>query len=203
MTPVREPSAIPRAPFDREPHGSLDEDGDFAFVDVTATTDTADKARDYLVANASEVLYIHNGEAKVRPEHIELRDLGVTMQWTGLLPSVWDVERLVREGLAEAWWRFDVSLASEPLPGAVAEAKRWHANFDAEQRRKAVEWRGPWWWRLRCRVSDLLGEAHARCEPSDRSSVHLRDEAAHRITIVQVRRPKQPERSLVSGASRR
>lgn len=173
--------------FLREPSGYTDEEGEFAYVDATAATDTADKAREWLIQHASDVLYIHPGEARVRPDQIELRALGVSMQWPGLLPERWDIERLVRDGLCDAWWRFDVSLAREPEPGWEARADEILRQHDAEQKRRAVAWRGPWWWRLRCRVADVLLTVASRVQPDDRSTVSWRDGA--QITIEEVRRP--------------
>jgi hypothetical protein len=174
--------------FERKPNGYTDEEGTFAYVDVTATTDTAEKARDWLVENASEVLYIREGESRVVRANIELRDIGVTLSRPEpLLPSAWAVEHLIREGHAEAWWSFDVSTASEPVAGYEDRLDRQMVEQREKCKRQSVEWRGPWWWRLRCRVADAITAFGTRLDPADRSSTSWFE--AGEIHIAPIRRP--------------
>jgi hypothetical protein len=47
--------------------------------------------------------------------------------------------------------------------------------------------RGPWWWRLRCDLADLLGSWACRLEPEDRTSVSWATDDDH-IVIARARR---------------
>lgn len=107
MTRVRENR------FLRKPTAGLDEDGDWAYVDVTSETDTADKARAWVVANPDELF---GSDVRLVLDRIgSPPELGLTMLWPGLLPEVWHVERLVQTGLCQAWWRLDISTAREEI----------------------------------------------------------------------------------------
>lgn len=173
--------------FLHDPSGYTDEDGDFAFIDIASETDTFDKARAWLVAHSSDVT---GSDWKILPEKIDSPPfIGLSMRWPGLLPEVWEVERLIREGLCEAWWRLDISCAREEIVDQdwEAEHKRHQAERYAQEKRRAAEWRGPWWWRLRYAIAQRLMKAASNLEPDDVSSVAWEEDGQYIIRVV--RRP--------------
>jgi hypothetical protein len=52
----------------------------------------------------------------------------------------------------------------------------------------AWQQRGPWWWRLRCWLSRLLGRAACTVEPDDRRSTSWHSADGNRIYIATIRR---------------
>lgn len=76
------------ADFDREPYGSTDENGERGFVDITATTATQDATRQWVLTDgAQDVLGVHSGYRKARPEGLELRHLTVQLPPCDRLPE--------------------------------------------------------------------------------------------------------------------
>ncbi len=78
-----------------------------------------------------------------------------------------------------AWW----AEATEP-PVLSAHASVMRAAAD--------ELRGPWWWRARCWLADVVNGLGCRLEPQDRSSISWveRHGAREFVAIRQVRRPR-------------
>lgn len=67
------------------------------------------------------------------------------------------------------------------------------SEYGDEQRRRAVEWRGPLWWRARCWLADLLGGWACDLEPEDRTSASWAE--GDRIVFVRtLRRPPDEPR---------
>ncbi len=162
--------------FGRNPCGSTDEDGEQGYVDVTASTATQAAARHWLLTDgAQDVLGVHAGYRKARPEGLELRHLTVVLPPCDRLPERVDVADLLRNGQASGWWQFDISMATEDIEpadgGWRAEFARRDAERTAEAKRRAVENRGSWWWRLRCRIADRALSIASALDPGDRSSV--------------------------------
>lgn len=57
-------------------------------------------------------------------------------------------------------------------------------------RERARAWRGPWWWRLRCRVAQALLDAGGRLDPDDRSIICWQDD--REVFYATVRMPPYP-----------
>jgi hypothetical protein len=178
--------------FQREPDGWTDEDGDRGYVNVTAATATAEAARQWLLGpGAASVLNLDDRYRRVRPEGLELRHLSVELPPANNLPTALEVGCLVRSGVATAWWTFDISMATEEITDRdwEAESARLRSEREAVARRHAVEWRGPWWWRLRCWAAQVAIGLGTRLEPRDRSSVSWVETDPRALVIQQVRLP--------------
>lgn len=162
--------------FEKEPCGSPDEDGERAYVDVTATTATGERAVDWIATEgAEELLSVYQGsEREVDRSGIRLRRLTVRLPTGGRLPERVNVAQMIRDGSATAWWEFDVS------GGWVEDGDsemRWRVRAqdaedrNAEARRRAVDDRGWWGWRLRCWAARRLLALGGRVDPPDRTIV--------------------------------
>jgi hypothetical protein len=164
--------------FNDDPWGSTDEDGETGYVGITETTATAGAAREWLLGpGAEDVLGIYDARyRRAVPDALTLRHLTVKLPPSAELPEAARVGDLLRAGVASGWWDFDISGATEELPGPDGGWREEFARIDAERtveaQRRAEEDQGPWWWRLRCWAADRLATAGSAVDPEDRSSVY-------------------------------
>jgi hypothetical protein len=177
-----------RNAYDGEPHATMDEDGEVAYVAVTRTTRTREEALAWLVENfASQMGYGDTGRVDVD----RVKWVGLTCEAGGVvLDDLVPLRSLVVSGRAKAWWRFEVYGAVQH--GDEEELREWMERRDrdseAEQRRRAREWRGPLWWRAKLRLALRLKVWGARLEPTDWTRAYWREANGERVEV-DVRRP--------------
>lgn len=184
-----------RSRFDRAPVVDTDEDGETAYVAVTATTATFTAAVAWLAENASELGW-SSEFTRLVPERVKCHGLHCEIDQRLMVvevPSDVALRAHVRDGLVKAWWALGVYDAREELPADFDEVvERRRAEHIAEQKRKADEWGAPWWWHLRVWLSDLLSSWGSDLNPKDRTSTSWQEDGS--ITIVEnLRRPKSED----------
>lgn len=191
--------------FNAEPWGNTDEEGDTGYVQITAKTATADRAGAWLIGEkgASDVLSCDlsrrvREDAEPRPSALTVRlPLDCDDEWpdSGNLPIYVNVRDLLETGIASGWWEFDniYGLTEEvDTEEWLAESDTRSVRWEAEQRRRAREDRGPWWWRVRCVTGDLLAALASRVNPADRSGAYWRDKATGEVFNIRVRGHARP-----------
>lgn len=159
--------------FSRPPTGATDEDGERGYVDVTAATDSHEAARAFVLGDGAEDVLGISEFRRAVPDALELRHLTVVLPPCDALPESVAVASILRSGEASGWWEFDISAATEEVDcDWRQEIARREAERTAEAKRRAVEDRGPWWWRLRCWAGDHALRIAAKLEPDDKASAY-------------------------------
>lgn len=179
--------------FEQDPHISTDEDGEYAYVKATNATGSAFTARLFALKDP-ETLGVSQGYNRLVEENVTPRALQVEIPLGDLIADsdtaspidvvlAWlpaPIYTAIRDGRAPAWWMFDISACTEPLPDA--ERTEWQKAFakveharELEQLRRISEDRGPWWWRARWAVARALKDLSRRLTPDDKAFAIYRD----------------------------
>jgi len=181
--------------FEQTPEADTDEEGEHAFVAITAHTQTPADALAWLAEHVESIGWLPEEETlavdRATFDGIYCNiDAGVV----GMLHDRLALRSLIVSGRVQAWWRFEVYGARDLKPDADfnARMRRRHEDHTAEQKRRAMEWGAPWWWHARLRVARRLSLWGAKLDPKDRTSAAWVEEGT--FTVVEnLRRPKGEE----------
>jgi hypothetical protein len=63
-----------------------------------------------------------------------------------------------------------------------------HSSPEVASRELAHSLRGPWWWRWRCQLADVLSRAAFAVDPWDRSSMYWYSDDRETVSFARIRR---------------
>jgi hypothetical protein len=178
--------------FDRAPEADTDEDGERAFVAITAATQTPADALAWLAEHVEQIGWSPEQES-LDVGRAEFDGIYCNID-AGIVPALHDalaLRSLIVSGRVQAWWRFEVFDARDQVPDFdFDERLRIRTEeAEAEQRRRVEEWGAPRWWHARVRWAARLKRWGSRLDPKDRTSAYITE--AGQFTIVEnLRQPK-------------
>lgn len=179
--------------FDRAPEADTDEDGERAFVAVTAATQTPAEALAWLAEHVEQIGWSPELES-LAVDRVTVDGIYCNID-AAIVPALHDelaLRSLIVSGRVQAWWEFEVFDARDQVPDfdfdeRVRLRQEEHA---ASERRKAEEWGAPWWWHARVRLAKRLLAWGSDLDPKDRTSASWMEEGGSFTIVDDLRRPK-------------
>lgn len=176
--------------FERAPEADTDEDGEHAFVAITAATQTPEDALAWLAENVDQLGWSPEAETLV-VDRVKFDGLYCNIDAAvATLHDTLALRSLIVSGRVQAYWRFEVYGARDLEPDADFDERLRVRTEEAEaEQRRRLEWGAPRWWHARVRWAARLKRWGTRLDPKDRTSAYIMQDG--QFTVVEnLRRPK-------------